>query len=77
MIAEGFAKRYQKRHWQKYLNDAIGEANETIHHLSAAIDIYHQYLDITLCRKLIGLYDQTCRQLTKLGQVWRNFHSET
>ena len=33
LIAEGFAKRYQKRNWNKYLEDAIGEINEMQHHL--------------------------------------------
>ena len=42
LIAEGFAKRYQKRQWKKYLNDTIGECNEMIHHLSICIDIYQK-----------------------------------
>lgn len=76
LIAEGFAKRYQKRQWQKYLNDAIGEANEMIHHLSVALDIYRRYINLDACQRIINLYSQTCRQLTKLGQVWKDFHSQ-
>ena len=30
LIAEGFAKKHQKRGFQKYLDDAAGESNETI-----------------------------------------------
>jgi len=39
LIVEGFAKRYQKRQWQKYITDAIGECNEMIHHFSVCIDV--------------------------------------
>jgi len=74
LIAEGFAKRYQKRQWQKYINDTLGECNEMIHHLSICIDVYGQYVNSTLCKETIDLYDMTCRQLTKLGQSWQNYH---
>jgi len=74
LIAEGFAKRYQKRQWQKYINDTIGECNEMIHHLSVCIDVYSQYVDIKICQQAIDLYDISCKQLTKLGQSWQNFH---
>ena len=30
LIAEGYAKRHQKAGFQKYLDDAMGECNETI-----------------------------------------------
>ena len=30
LIAEGYAKRHQKRGFQKYLDDAMAECNETI-----------------------------------------------
>lgn len=74
LIAEGFAKRYQKKQWQKYINDTIGECNEMIHHLSVCIDIYSQYVDVELCKDVIDIYDVTCKQLTKLGQSWQNYH---
>lgn len=74
LIAEGFAKRYQKRQWQKYINDTIGESNEMIHHLSICIDLYSQYTNAGFCKEAIGLYDMSCKQLTKLGQSWQNFH---
>jgi four helix bundle protein len=74
LLAEGFAKRYQKRQWQKYLNDTIGECNEMIHHLTVCVDVYGQYVDPVLCRRLIGTYDASCKQLTRLGQHWQNFH---
>lgn len=77
LVAEGFAKRYQKRQWQKYLNDTIGESNEMIHHLSVCVDIYAQYVDVTLCRKVIDLYNLCCKQLTKLGQSWQDYHKKS
>ena len=76
LIAEGFAKRYQKRQWRKYLNDTIGECNEMIHHISICIDVYERYVNVVLCKEVIDLYDKSCRQLTKLGQSWTDFHKE-
>jgi len=76
LIAEGFAKRYQIRQWRRYINDAIGECNEMIHHLSVCVDIYGKYVDVGLCKKVIDLYDKSCRQLTKLAQSWQNFHEK-
>jgi four helix bundle protein len=74
LIAEGFAKRYQKRQWQKYINDTIGESNEMIHHLSVCVDVYNRYVDVALCKEAIELYNVCCKQLTKLGQSWQNFN---
>lgn len=45
-----------------------------IHHLSICIDIYHQYVDIELCKKIIDIYDHACRQSTNLKKAWQNFH---
>lgn len=73
LLAEGFSKRYQKRHWQKYLHDAMGESNEMIHHLSAAIVLY-PFVDQNLFKETIDLYDKSCRQLTKLAKSWKDFH---
>lgn len=74
LIAEGFAKRYQKINWQRYINDTIGEANEIIHHLTVCLDIYSKYVDVNIVKKVIDLYDLSCRQLTNLKKSWRNFH---
>jgi four helix bundle protein len=76
LIAEGFAKRYQKRNWRKYLNDTVGECNEMIHHLSVCIDVYSKYVDTDLRKEVIDIYDHSCRQLTKLGQSWQDFHDK-
>ena len=76
LIAEGFAKRYQEKQWKKYINDSMGEANEMIHHLSVCKDVHYQYVDTELCEKVIDLYVLACKQLTRLGQTWKNFHSK-
>ena len=52
ILAEGFAKRYQKKNWQKYLDDCIGECNEMTNHLSVCIDAYNRYIDEKLCQDL-------------------------
>ncbi|MCX6811711.1 MAG: four helix bundle protein [Candidatus Berkelbacteria bacterium] len=76
LLAEGFAKRYQKRSWWKYLEDTIGECNEMIHHLSVCRDVYNKYIDSKLCQKLIDEYDIANKQVYHLQQGWRNFHDK-
>jgi len=74
LLAEGFAKRYQKRNWRKYLDDTIGEGNEMIHHLSVCLDVYSRYINEKLCQELIDIYDVSNKQLYKLRNSWQNFH---
>lgn len=76
LIAEGFAKRYQKRQWKKYINDTIGECNEMIHHLSVCIDVYSRYIDVNLSKELVDTYNVVCKQLTRLNQSWQNYHDQ-
>ena len=73
LIAEGYAKRHQRAGFQKYIDDAMGECNETIVSLSQCKDIYSIYLDIKLCDELIDIYDKSGRQLYKLGNSWTAF----
>lgn len=74
LIAEGFAKRYQKKNWEKYIHDTQGECNEMIHHLTICLDVYYEYADNTACNEAINLYDITCKQLTSLKKVWKDYH---
>jgi len=76
IVAEGFAKRYQPRNWKKYLEDAMGECNEMIHHLSVCMDVYGKYINIKLCQDLIETYDLANRQLYRLHEVWKDFHAK-
>lgn len=73
LIAEGYAKRHQKAGFQKYLDDAMAECNEMVVSLSQCRDIYHVYIDVTLCDELIKTYDISGRQLYKLSMSWSQF----
>ena len=73
LIAEGYAKRHQKRGFQKYLDDAMGECNEIIVSLSHCRDIYPKYVSIKLCDELIKTYDVSGRQLYRLSETWSKF----
>jgi len=78
LIAEGHSKRHQKKGFQKYLDDAIAESNETIVSLSQARDLYPRYIDINICNELIDTYDKASRQLYNLSLAWGKFsqHNE-
>lgn len=71
LIAEGYAKRHQKAGFQKYLDDAMGECNETIVGIEQAKSLYGVAPE--LCDRLIDVYDKTARQLYNLAKAWRNF----
>lgn len=73
LIAEGYAKRHQKYGFQKYLDDAMAECNETIVGIEMCRDIFGQYVDKTLCEKLVSIYDVCGRQLYKLREAWGKF----
>ncbi len=57
LIAEGYAKRHQKHGFQKYLDDAMAECNETVVGIEMCRDIFGQYVDKALCEKLVSIYD--------------------
>ena len=71
LVAEGYAKRHQKMGFQKYLDDAMAETNETIVSLEQCRDIYN--LDIELIKPLASSYDIAARQLYKLSMAWTTF----
>lgn len=73
LIAEGFGKRHQKKGFQKYLDDAIGENNETIVSLCHVRDIYPENILPDSIQKLIGEYEIVGKQLFKLKQTWDKF----
>ena len=56
LIAEGFAKKYQKAGYQKYLTDGIGESNETAVSLSQARDLYPECINKQTATELIIQY---------------------
>jgi four helix bundle protein len=71
LIAEGYAKKHQKAGFQKYLDDAMGECNETIVSLEQCRDIYQTNKDLIV--KLVDVYDKSGRQLYNLGSAWYKF----
>jgi four helix bundle protein len=73
LIAEGYAKRHQKKGFQKYIDDALGESNEMIVSLRQCKDFYDENIEIDLYDGLIDIYDKTSRQLYNLSIVWTNF----
>lgn len=75
LIAEGYGKRHQRAGFQKYLDDAIGECNETMVSIEQCKDLYGIKLD--LCDELIKTYDIASRQLYKLAEAWDKFKKKT
>lgn len=73
LIAEGYAKKHQKAGFQKYIDDAMAEANETQVGLCQCQDIYSKYIDTKLCEDLIKEYEITGKQLYRLEQAWNKF----
>ena len=71
LIAEGYAKRYQKAGFQKYLDDAMGESNETIVGLEQCRDLYN--INNNVMEELLDIYDKTGRQLYNLRKSWNEF----
>jgi four helix bundle protein len=73
LIAEGYAKRHQKHGFQKYLDDAMAECNESIVGIEMCRDIFGEYIDQGLCQELVNLYDVCGRQLYRLREAWGRF----
>lgn len=73
LIAEGYAKRHQKHGFQKYLDDAMAECNETVVGIEMCRDIFGEYIDAEHCQELVNLYDICGRQLYRSREAWGNF----
>jgi four helix bundle protein len=73
LIAEGHSKRHQKKGFQKYLDDAMTESNETIVSLTQARDLYSSLVNIKICEQLIDTYDKISRQCYNLAVAWDKF----
>ena len=76
LIAEGYAKRHQKYGFQKYLDDAMAECNETIVGMEMCRDIFGNHIDKKLCQELVNIYDVCGRQLYRLREAWCKFPRE-
>jgi four helix bundle protein len=73
LIAEGHSKRHQRKGFQRYLDDAMTESNETIVSLTQAKDLYSARVDIKICEKLADTYDKISRQCYNLAAAWSRF----
>ncbi len=76
LIAEGYAKRHQKAGFQKYLDDAMAECNETIVGLEMCRDIYKNHMAQFPLEDYIDTYDKAGRQLYNLADAWSAFKKE-
>jgi len=76
LIAEGYAKRHQKYGFQKYLDNAMAECNETIVGIEMCRDIFGTYIDKKLSQELVNIYDVCGRQMYKLREAWGKFPKE-
>ena len=74
LIAEGFAKKYQRAGFQKYLTDARGESNETAVSLAQCRDLYSSDVNPEISGELISEYSIIGKQLFKLQQSWTKFN---
>jgi four helix bundle protein len=73
LIAEGFTKKHQRAGFQKYLDDAMAEANETQVSLCQCKDIYPNCVDVKLCENLISECVIIGKQLYRLEETWNKF----
>ena len=73
LIAEGHSKRHQKKGFQKYLDDAMAESNETVVSLTQAKDLYPSLVDVKICERLMDTYDKISRQCYNLAVAWDKF----
>jgi four helix bundle protein len=72
LIAEGYSKRHQVKGFQKYLDDAHAESNETLVSLKQAGDLYLYGKKPGCYTELLDLYDKVSRQLFRLSDSWAN-----
>ena len=73
LLAEGFGKKHQKKGFQRYLDDALGENNEVIVCLCQIRDIYPGNLNSKSIQRLIDEYEIAGKQIFKLKQSWNKF----
>ena len=71
LIAEGYSKKHQKAGFQKYLDDAHTESNESIVGIEQCRDLYN--LNTQQCDDLVDMYDKISRQLFNLAEAWDKF----
>ena len=73
LISEGFAKKHQRLGFQKYLDDAMSESNETQVGICQSRDIYPHQVDKHICDDLAKEYEIIGKQLYRLREAWSRF----
>ncbi|HZV69421.1 MAG TPA: four helix bundle protein [Saprospiraceae bacterium] len=73
LIGEGYAKKHQKKGFQKYLDDAMSESNETEVGMMQCKDLYFTQIDPSLSQTLANEYNIIGRQIFKLREAWSKF----
>ena len=73
LIAEGYAKKHQRKGFQKYIDDAMAETNETVVSLSHVRDLYFKEIEQVSIEKMIKEYNIIGKQLYNLEKSWENF----
>jgi four helix bundle protein len=76
LIAEGFAKKHQRAGFQKYLDDALAESNETQVGICQTRDIYDKNVDVNVCEELIKEFDIISKQIYRLREAWNKFSKD-
>jgi four helix bundle protein len=74
ILSEGFPKRFQQKHWDKYIIDSLGECEEMVEHLTYVRDLYHQHINSDSVQILINEYDIAIKQLHALSKSWEQYH---
>ena len=74
LIAEGYGKRHQRAGFQKYLDDAMGECNETVVGLEQSRDLYN--ITEPVLDEVLEIYNVSGRQIYKLREAWNNFKTQ-
>jgi four helix bundle protein len=70
LIAEGYAKQHQRLGFQKYLDDALAESNETIVSLSHVRDLYAGGEARRSCDEMVSGYNEISKMLFALRRRW-------
>ena len=74
ILSEGFPKRFQQRHWDKYITDSLGECEEMITHLIYVKDVYTECANPNSIQILINEYKHAINQLHALSKAWKKIN---
>jgi four helix bundle protein len=73
LISEGFAKKHQRKGFQKYIDDAMAESNESEVGLTQCKDLYFKEIEPDVSLTLAKEYEIIGKQLFRLREAWSSF----